>query len=143
MGWVVVLAIGYAAYSCSKAPTAVSKAQAEAAVLSDSGDPPSVAEKVAADLDPMRGDFDEDRASERAIESLSGQTYEAALGNGECTDDCSGHEAGWRTAQEGEDCTGEGSFLDGCEAFASAVEERVSAARQAYEGGDNTFAGPD
>jgi hypothetical protein len=96
-----------------------------------------------ANLNPVRGDFAEARATDAARDSLSGETYEAAIGNNECTGDCSGHEAAWQVAQQGEECSGEGSFEEGCSAFAGAIEERVSTARQAYENGDNTFAGPE
>jgi len=119
------------------------QAEAQAAAMSESGDPPTAFDGFASKVNLVRGDFNEDRAGEAARELLSGETYEATVGSGDCTDDCSGHEAGWRWAQEGNDCGGgeSDSFDQGCEALAAQVEERVESARAAYEAGDDTFAG--
>jgi len=51
-------------------------------------------------------------------------TYRDAEGSGACTQDCSGHEAGWRWAQvhhinDPDRCGGNSeSFIEGCRAFA-------------------------
>ncbi len=53
-----------------------------------------------------------------------------------CTDDCSGHEAGFEWAQENDvsdssECGGNShSFLEGCEAFAEARQEQANSAAQ-------------
>ena len=49
--------------------------------------------------------------------------YEAAHGDADCTQDCSGHEAGYKWAEENDisdedDCTGNSeSFIEGCKAY--------------------------
>lgn len=77
--------------------------------------------------------YDEDAARERAEEgardAVSGTTYEEQGRPYGCTDDCSGHDAGYRWAEENEvtdasDCSGNSqSFVEGCEAYAEAYEE--------------------
>jgi hypothetical protein len=76
---------------------------------------------------------DEDAARERAEEAardaVSGTTYEEQGRPYGCTDDCSGHDAGYRWAEENDvtdasDCSGNSqSFVAGCEAYAEAYEE--------------------
>ncbi|MBY6279786.1 hypothetical protein [Stenotrophomonas maltophilia] len=73
-------------------------------------------------------------------------------GNYICTQDCSGHEAGFEWAQENDitdesDCGGNSmSFIEGCEAFAlerqeradlMAQEEAEAAAKEAYDSYEN------
>lgn len=54
-------------------------------------------------------------------------TYQEARGAYDCTDDCSGHEAGWAWAEENdiaspEECGGRSqSFIEGCEAYADEI----------------------
>lgn len=61
---------------------------------------------------------------------LSGLTYRDLRGTAGCTDDCSGHEAGWAWAEERwitdpDECGGRSvSFEEGCRAWA---EEQASA----------------
>jgi hypothetical protein len=49
--------------------------------------------------------------------------YEAEHGDADCTQDCSGHEAGYKWAEENDisdedDCTGNSeSFIEGCKAY--------------------------
>jgi hypothetical protein len=56
-----------------------------------------------------------------SAESLG--AYEAAHGDADCTQDCSGHEAGYKWAEEHDiadedDCTGNSeSFIEGCKAY--------------------------
>jgi hypothetical protein len=52
-----------------------------------------------------------------------GGSYEASHGDSDCTQDCSGHEAGYKWAEENDisdedDCTGNSeSFIEGCKAY--------------------------
>jgi hypothetical protein len=83
-------------------------------------------------------EFDEDAAKEDAVADLSGQTFQDVGDTSRCTDDCSGHDAGWQWAQDNDitdsyDCSGSGSFLDGCEAYAEELENRVEEARDNAE----------
>lgn len=133
---------GIAIYSCShKSPEERSTAE-QAAISGETPAPSGISGAVSA-ANPLRGDFNEDRATDAANGSLSGETYEGVVGSSDCTDDCSGHEAGWRWAAEGNDCGGGGSesFDDGCRAFQTAVEDRVEEARSRYASGEDTFAG--
>lgn len=143
LGWILLVLIGAAVYFWSDAKPNVSKSQAEALTISSHDDPPSTADSLAANLNPLRGEFNESRAATAARNFLSGETYEATVGSVDCTDDCSGHEAGWQWSAEGNDCIGgnSASFEQGCTAFEAAAEERVTAAKQAYESGDDTFEG--
>lgn len=67
-------------------------------------------------------------ALETAVESLEGSTYDDAGAPYGCTDDCSGHDAGYAWAQENgvtdsSECVGDSqSFIEGCEAYVDAVE---------------------
>jgi len=71
----------------------------------------------------------EDRASEHADERLSDASYEDVGDTSQCTEDCSGHDAGFEWAREHDvtdatECSGDSqSFVEGCEAYASAHEE--------------------
>ena len=68
-----------------------------------------------------------DTARQNAIEALQDQTYEDVMGVGECTEDCSGHNAGWEWAKEHQvfdpdDCSGNSdSFIEGCKAYGEEV----------------------
>lgn len=77
--------------------------------------------------------FDEADARVDAAADLSATTYEAEEGSFACTEDCSGHDAGWAWAAENSvtdafECAGSGSFQEGCEAYAAALEARVEEA---------------
>lgn len=80
-------------------------------------------------------EFDEDQAREDARSDLEGTTYADAGAPYGCTEDCSGHEAGFEWAQQNEvsdttDCGGNSdSFREGCEAYAEALEEAVEEKR--------------
>ena len=77
-------------------------------------------------------------ATEQALETVSDSSFADYGDTGECTEDCSGHEAGYEWAKDREvedevDCSGNSeSFIDGCRAYArareSAVEDAVDAA---------------
>ena len=82
-----------------------------------------------------RAEFDDDAARVKAVSELSGQTFQDVGDTSRCTKDCSGHDAGWQWAQDNEvtdssDCSGSGSFEDGCEAYVEELDSRVEAARE-------------
>src|SRR5690349_21829270 len=64
----------------------------------------------------------------RAEEQLEDQSYEDVRGTDDCTDDCSGHNAGWEWAKqndiaEANGCSGDSdSFVEGCTAYTEEVE---------------------
>jgi hypothetical protein len=70
-----------------------------------------------------------DQAYENADEQLSDANYEDVAGTSQCTEDCSGHDAGFEWARDHEvtdssECGGDSqSFVDGCEEFANARDE--------------------
>jgi hypothetical protein len=74
-------------------------------------------------------DDDIDRAYENAQDQLSGTTFEEVGDPSDCTEDCSGHDAGFEWARDQgitdeSECDGQSqSFIEGCEAYASAAEE--------------------
>ena len=81
-----------------------------------------------------RSEFDEDAAREDAVSDLSGQVFQDVGDTSRCTEDCSGHDAGWQWAQDNDvtdsyDCSGSGSFEDGCQAYVEELESRVDEAR--------------
>ena len=92
-----------------------------------------------ADEENQREAFDEDRARDAAEAEISGESYTSVGAPYGCTDDCSGHEAGFQYrsengyAGENEDSP---SFNEGGKAFDDAVEERVDEMRSDYEEGD-------
>jgi len=74
--------------------------------------------------------FDEDAARDRAADDLSYESYSSIGEPYGCTDDCSGHEAGFEWAKENDvtdgSCYGDSeSFNEGCQAYADAIEEKV------------------
>jgi len=74
--------------------------------------------------------IDEGEATERPVDDLSGETYGSMGAPYGCTDDCSGHEAGFEWAKENEitdgDCYTESeSFNEGCRAYGDSIEERA------------------
>lgn len=74
--------------------------------------------------------FDEEAAREAAEEEVASEGY-----SGPCTSDCSGHDAGFAYAAEGNPDGGTSrspSFDEGQVAYEQAVEERVEEAREAY-----------
>lgn len=81
-----------------------------------------------------REPFDEDAAWEAAEEELASEGYDYSYG---CTDDCSGHEAGWQwRAENGYSADGNSeSFSEGAYAFDEALENRVEEMRDDYESG--------
>ncbi len=82
----------------------------------------------------------EDQASERADERLSDASFEDVGDTSQCTEDCSGHDAGFEWARDHDvtdasECSGDSqSFVEGCEAYAGAHEQ---AAEEELESGDD------
>ena len=134
--------IAFSIYSCATRDVP-SQSSAEQAVMSGDASRPGLVDRIEADVNPTRADFSEDRAEEAATDYFSGESFEGVQGSLDCTDDCSGHEAGWQWAKDGNSCGGGGSasFDAGCQAFEEAKEEKVDEARSSYEAGDDTFAG--
>lgn len=80
------------------------------------------------------GGFDEDAARADAASDLSGQTFQDVGDTSRCTQDCGGHDAGFQWAQDNgvtdtSECSGSGSFEDGCEAYVEELDSRVEEAR--------------
>jgi hypothetical protein len=78
----------------------------------------------------QRSEAAEERAAEAAESELASTTFEEARGASDCTEDCSGHEAGFEWARDHavtdiSECGGNSeSFQRGCEAYAEELEER-------------------
>lgn len=83
---------------------------------------------------------DYDEAIERAEYQLEDATFEDVGDTSECTEDCSGHEAGFEWARENgladsSECGGNSdSFIEGCEAYTSALEDAAADGGDEYEG---------
>lgn len=85
-------------------------------------------------IEDEKPDFDEDQAREDAQAEVQSEGYQ-----GSCTDDCSGHNAGFEYAAQGHDDGGVGdspSFDEGQQAYEEAVDEKVEEKRQAHDEGD-------
>jgi hypothetical protein len=73
----------------------------------------------------------DDSAVETAAEEIGSDSFEDHGDTGQCTQDCSGHEAGFQWAAdhgitEPGDCGGRSqSFIEGCETYGEAVQERA------------------
>lgn len=78
-----------------------------------------------------------DTAQENARANLEGTTYADVGAPYGCTEDCSGHEAGYDWALENEisdaiDCDGNSeSFREGCEAYVEELEANAEAEEEA------------
>lgn len=83
-----------------------------------------------------------ERAFETARDNLSGLSYEDQHGSEGCTDDCSGHDAGYQWAQDNQiedagECGGESqSFQEGCEAYANDLDDAADDAEHDNSAGD-------
>ena len=90
-----------------------------------------------------RIDAAKDRAMDQARDDMSGQTYEQTEGSGDCTVDCSGHDAGFAWAKENEiedpdQCGGNSdSFIEGCRAYGEEIGQRMEAAADAAKEGED------
>lgn len=137
-GWILAVVLCISLYSCLSAPPDKGHAQ-RTALRGDAK--PTVFQRVAATMTIGR-DFDESSALDMAGDDLSGMSYQDERGYLNCTDDCSGHEAGWIAARDDDqDCgfSENESFSEGCTAYREAVALRVGRARKAFDDGDDAF----
>lgn len=109
-------------------------------LISEYGDPDDAIDDY---RDVYRPDFDEDAARDAAESEMAGRGYNYSYG---CTDDCSGHEAGWQWRAENgfpvEDPSTYGnsnSFAEGAMAYEEAVDERVDEMRDEYDDGEEPY----
>lgn len=112
-----------AAHQCSQEPSAVV----------DTGRPSLAVDEHAA----------AERADQAAADVVSGTTYVDQGAPYGCTQDCSGHDAGYAWAQDNDvsdpdDCGGDSqSFIEGCRAYGEAYQEaREEAVLEADENVD-------
>jgi pyruvate/2-oxoglutarate dehydrogenase complex dihydrolipoamide acyltransferase (E2) component len=90
------------------------------------------------DEEEEREPFDEDAARDAAERDLAYETYRGAGRTYGCTDDCSGHEAGFKWRRDRgymPSYSDSRSFRQGAQAFENAVEERVEELRDDYDMG--------
>ena len=79
---------------------------------------------------------------EKVVGDLSSQTFEDVGDNAACTDDCSGHNAGFEWAKDHDiddesECRGNSaSFIEGCQTYEQTVEEKVDEERTKAEEGE-------
>jgi hypothetical protein len=73
-----------------------------------------------------------DEAYDNAADSLSDASFESVGDTSQCTQDCSGHDAGFAWARDNgisdsSDCSGDSqSFVEGCQAYVGALDEQAS-----------------
>lgn len=92
----------------------------------------SCGSEAAYERDSYYGGQSEDERADALADArgeLDGLTYQDQHGSLGCTEDCSGHDAGYQWAQENEiedagDCGGNSnSFIEGCEAYANDLND--------------------
>ena len=143
-GCILIIIAAAAIYSCSNDSTEKTDEQEEvASQLGVSEDEAAEllegydsAEDAIADYRTEEGKpFDEDEARDEAERELAASGYDYRYG---CTEDCSGHQAGWQwRSDHGYSTYGKSqSFEEGGRAFDEAVEERVDELRDEYEAGE-------
>lgn len=142
-GCLFILIAAAAIYSCSHNATRSDERETVASELGVSEDEAdellegydSAEDAIADYLVEEREPFDEDAARDEAERELASSGYDYRYG---CTDDCSGHEAGWQwRSDQGYSTSGKSqSFEEGGRAFDEALEERVDEMRDEYEAGD-------
>lgn len=77
-------------------------------------------------------DEDIDQAYEKAQDELSHASFEDIGDISQCTEDCGGHDAGFDWARDQgitdtSECSGDSqSFVEGCQAYASAIESEAA-----------------
>jgi hypothetical protein len=92
------------------------------------------------DANAVDGSEDTSSAVETAAEAVAETTYQDQGTPYGCTQDCSGHDAGYEWAKDHDvtdagDCGGDSqSFVEGCEAYAEAYEQALSEAKQSEDG---------
>ncbi|WP_114953979.1 hypothetical protein [Sphingosinicella terrae] len=146
--WVVLGLIGLAIYSCSSDPPPEATAGEYSATSSDVSEVDEEAGIAGYSTEPsgfdevLRGSFDEDAARDAAEDEVASDTYSGIGRTYGCTDDCSGHDAGFRWRRDrgyvpyGADSQ---SFQEGAQAFEDAVDDRVEEMRDEYEAGENPY----
>ena len=83
------------------------------------------------DTDSKSVDEDETSVIATAQNELADQSYEDVRGTADCTDDCSGHNAGWDWArkndvQDADNWSGNSdSFIDGCKAYTEELQRKI------------------
>lgn len=121
---IVLLILGAAVFQCSR---------------SDRAGPEESAARTYGEDSSELSSWDGDGAPSADIESRGAEAFDAMASSSYtlegmpygCTDDCSGHEAGWRWAADNlitdpYMCGGNSqSFVAGCQAFAEAVQARA------------------
>jgi len=126
-GWGALLVLGLILYSCSGSEPSA-----------DYEDDASYSDSFYAE----REEFDEDAAREAAEEELASESYDSIGSPYGCTIDCSGHEAGYAWAAEGNEDYGVSnsqSFDEGQQAYEDAVEDRVDEMRDEYDSGEEAY----
>lgn len=138
----LLLLLGAFAYSMSGSdkPTDQSEdSSSYSASADDSGDDESASKDDSDQADDSddgdHEEFDEDDAKQEAERDLANSTYESSSMAYGCTQDCSGHNAGWDwRAQHGYSTAGNSqSFDEGGRAFDEAVERKVEEKRSEWE----------
>ena len=123
--------------ACGGAPEYEEEASTLAAAAPSSG---SVYVPVMEEPEVERDPFDDDAARDRAEDEVADDSYVGIGAPYGCTEDCSGHEAGFRYRADhgyaGYNADSP-SFNEGGQAFEEAVEERVQEMRDDYESGGN------
>lgn len=124
--WIVIGLVAFGIWRCSSGGTDPGNGGASFSPSAEYGSGRFASSDELAD---MRADAEAHAVADLAYSSYQTESY--AYG---CTDDCSGHEAGWQWAAENEisdpgDCGGNSlSFEEGCMAFGEAVRERADQA---------------
>jgi hypothetical protein len=87
--------------------------------------------------DATPAEFDEAAARELAEAEVASEGYDGSYG---CTDDCSGHDAGWQwradngyPVEDQDDYGSSNSFAEGAMAYEDAVDERLNEKREEFE----------
>ena len=84
-----------------------------------------------------------DQVGDKASDELSGQHFEDLGDTGTCTQDCSGHDAGFEWAKDqgvtdASECSGDSdSFIEGCQAYAEALQQRTDELSSGEDGGEH------
>jgi hypothetical protein len=91
---------------------------------------PAQADSYSSTSRKLVSEISQDAAAD-AQAGLASSTYEETAGSSDCTEDCSGHEAGFEYAKENEltdpdECDGNSqSFVEGCREYGDEIARRV------------------
>ncbi len=116
--WILIGIIAFGLYQCTK-----SKPDSAVYAAGDQGF-----------MQPFDVDAAHEVAEEEAEDTYSSMSYQDAGAPYGCTQDCSGHDAGWQWAIENgasdvSDCYGSSSsFIEGCWAYVESVQSAAEAA---------------